>query len=189
MKYENVWNIYEDWLRNFITSKVDDVEDVNDILQEVSVKLYVSLLEEKEIRNPKNWLFQVTRNTISDFYRKKYLRKNTYEISSDLSEQTCICDLSDFVIKNYLPKKYADTLFLSEIEQLSQKEVAKTLGISLTATKSRILRGRKMFKELIEDCLNISYNKKGQAIDFELKNSCSLPNDIKEEMQRLNLVL
>ncbi|WP_422092232.1 hypothetical protein [Tenacibaculum ovolyticum] len=66
--------------------------------------------------------------------------------------------------------------------------MAEILNLSLTATKSRIQRGRKKLKELITNCIDISYNKKGQISDFQLKNNCELPQELKDEIKRINLM-
>lgn len=177
-------------LLNFIKTKIDDGHIAEDMLQEVSIKLFDNLNRKIEIKNYKTWLFQVTRNTISDYYRKNKehseLSINQPEINTNLS--ACVCDLSGFVIQTYLPEKYSKPLYLSDIEQKTQQEIAKMLDLSLTATKSRIQRGRKKLKELVSGCIDISYNNKGQVSDFQLKNNCELPQELKNEMERINLI-
>ncbi|WBX76021.1 sigma factor-like helix-turn-helix DNA-binding protein [Tenacibaculum ovolyticum] len=111
---------------------------------------------------------------------------NTSETS--INSSACVCDLSEFVIKNYLPEEYSTPLYLSDIEQKKQQEIAEILNLSLTATKSRIQRARKKLKELITNCIDISYNKKGQISDFQLKNNCELPQELKDEIKRINLM-
>ena len=49
---------------------------------------------------------------------------------------------------NALPEKYRLPLLLSELDGLPQKEVAKRLGLSLSAAKSRVQRGREQLKHL-----------------------------------------
>ncbi|PKH50579.1 hypothetical protein CXF68_07665 [Tenacibaculum sp. Bg11-29] len=190
MTFNEIWNKNKSHLLNFIKTKIDTKHVAEDILQEVSLKLYDNLTKKTVIKNYKNWLFQVTRNSIVDYYRKN--KKHT-EITVNTSETSinssaCVCDLSEFVIKNYLPEKYSTPLYLSDIEQKKQQEIAEILNLSLTATKSRIQRGRKKLKELITNCIDISYNKKGQISDFQLKNNCELPQELKDEIKRINLM-
>lgn len=186
--FQKIWDEHKSELTNFIKSKIDDPSLVDDILQEVSIKLFDNLERQTEIQNHKAWLYQVARNTIADHYRKN---KKTEPLSVDpeTSENpnVCFCDLSGFVIQTYLPKKYSEPLYLSDIEQKSQKEIAETLNLSLAATKSRIQRGRKKLKELIADCIDISYNNKGQITDFGLRKDCKLPPEILAEIKKLNL--
>jgi RNA polymerase sigma-70 factor (ECF subfamily) len=190
MTFNKIWNKHKGHLLNFIKTKIDDEHIAEDILQEVSIKLLDNLKRKTEIKDHKTWLFQVTRNTITDYYRKNKqhskLSINQSEINTNSS--ACVCDLSGFVIQTYLPEKYSRPLYLSDIEQIPQQEIAEMLDLSLTATKSRIQRGRKKLKELVSDCIDISYNNKGQVSDFQLKNNCELPQELKNEMERINLI-
>ncbi len=191
MSFNNTWNLHKDHLLNFIKTKVDDKSVTEDILQEVSIKLLGSIDRNIEIKNYKNWLFQVTRNTVADYYRKskEQVELLTEEIESVLEPSSCVCDLSGFVIQNYLPEKYSKPLYLSDIEQIPQQDIANMLQLSLTATKSRIQRGRQKLKELVTDCIDLSYNTKGQIVNFHIKSNCDLPQELKMEMERLNIMV
>lgn len=192
MTFNKIWNEHKDYLSNFISTKLNDQHQVEDILQEVSIKLLDNLNRKTEIKNHKTWLFQVTRNTIADYYRK---HKKEVELATDSSEtitnstvDACVCDLSSFVIQTYLPEKYSQALYLSDIERKPQQEIAKMLNLSLSATKSRIQRGRIKLKELVGDCIDVFYNNKGQIVDFQLKKGCELPKELKAEMEKINLI-
>src|SRR5437588_536499 len=50
-----------------------------------------------------------------------------------------------------LPSPYREAITLTELEGLSQKQAAEILGISLTAMKSRVVRGRDRLGRLVED--------------------------------------
>jgi RNA polymerase sigma-70 factor (ECF subfamily) len=189
MIFNEIWDKHKSHLLNFIKTKISDEHIADDILQEVSIKLHDNLSRKKEIRNYKNWLFQVARNTIIDYYRKnkKHTEITINEVETSPDTSACVCDLSTFIIKNYLPKEYSKALYLSDIEQKPQQEIAKILNLSLPATKSRIQRARKKLKNVVSDCMDVSLNKKGQISDFELKNNCEIPQELKDEMKRINL--
>ena len=191
MKFNEIWNKNKGHLLSFIKTKIDNEHIAKDILQEVSIKLLDNLNRKTIIKNDKTWLFQVTRNTVADYYRKnkKHSKLSINQSEINTNSNTCVCDLSGFVIQTYLPEKFSKPLYLSDIEQKPQQEIAKMLNLSLTATKSRIHRGRKKLKELVIECIDISYNNKGQVSDFQLKNNCELPQELKTEMERINLVL
>ncbi|WP_024771066.1 sigma-70 family RNA polymerase sigma factor [Aquimarina macrocephali] len=193
MQFESIWEEYKKPLLNFIKTKIGDKDIGEDILQDVGIKLYTALRKSEKINNHKSWLFQVTRNTIADYYRKNKIPTTIIEYQPEIPETSipnvCVCDLSGFVIQNYVPQQYGEALYLSDIEQKPQKEISKILDLSLTATKSRIQRGRKKLKELVTDCVDISYNKKGQITGFLLKNDCELPPELITEIEKINLIL
>ncbi|MEX1192166.1 MAG: sigma factor [Brumimicrobium sp.] len=189
--FNQIWNEYSSHLLNFIKGKMESIDDAEDILQEVAIK-FQQALRFQEIDKPKPWLFQVARNTIADFYRsqpKKSSIANTEacEVMNHEMSDPCVCELTPFVIENYLPEKYGLLLRMSDIENIPQKEIAQKMNLSLTATKTRIQRARKLLKEQVEDCVQIRYKTNGSIGDFNLKNGCELPPELLQEMSRLNL--
>lgn len=66
-----------------------------------------------------------------------------------------------------LPEVYREAVQLSEIEGLSQQEVADRLGLSLSAVKSRVQRGRKMLKEILGQCCTYQLDHQGRVIDLD----------------------
>lgn len=191
MEFNKIWNQHKGHLQNFIKTKVSNDDIAKDILQEVGIKLFDNINRKTEIANYKSWLFQVSRNTIFDYYREleKQSRLSKIDPETNTESAACVCDLSGFVIQHYLPEKYSKPLYLSDIEKKSQQEIAEQLNVSLSATKSRILRARIQLKELISGCIDISHNNKGEIIDFQVKNNCELPQELKTEMERINLIL
>lgn len=102
---------------------------------------------------------------------------HTSELKLDVVEEEEIVvyrEAAEFVkpLLELLPKKYAEPLELSDIEGLKQQEVAEKLGLSLTATKSRVQRGRKLLKEQITECVHVEVDATGQLTAFEVKGSC-----------------
>jgi len=192
MGFNEIWNIHQKQLLSFIKTKIDNTAIADDILQDVGIKLHDNILRKTRITNYRNWLFQVTRNTISDYYRKTNsgtivpLNELITEVDTTSS---CVCDLTGFVIQTYLPEKYGKPLYLSDIEKRPQQEIAKLLGLSITATKSRIGRARKKLKELISSCVDVLQNESGQVVEFQLKEACELPVELRNEIERLNLIL
>lgn len=191
MNFTAIWDKHKSYLFNFIKKRVNSAEDGEDILHEVALKFHIAL-NEKEIQNHKAWLFQVARNTIVDYYRT--VSKNPESTQTEISDtreshanNTCVCDLTGFVIQHYLPEKYSKALFMADIENIPQKEIANTLNLSHSAAKSRIQRARKLLKERVENCLDITFKSDGSVSDFKLKNECVLPTELVQEIERLNI--
>ncbi|RDZ06409.1 hypothetical protein C3744_28710 [Priestia megaterium] len=62
--------------------------------------------------------------------------------------------------------KYLEALELYEFQRLSQKELSEKLGISYSGAKSRVQRGRKKLKHLLEGCCHIESDRYGNIVDF-----------------------
>ena len=74
---------------------------------------------------------------------------------------------------NALPERYRVPLLLSELEGLPQKEVAKRLGLSLSAAKSRVQRGRERLKDIFSECCRFEIDGRGSVMGYQpRKDGC-----------------
>ena len=85
-------NKYGEKLMTFIKPKVRSAEDAEDILQEVWFQLS-NLTNISDIVNISSWLFSVTRNKITDNYRKKKTKNIEDYTYEDESETLIIKDI------------------------------------------------------------------------------------------------
>ncbi|SFG44063.1 RNA polymerase sigma factor SigZ [Pontibacter chinhatensis] len=170
---------YEAQLRGFVLKRVQDKAETDDILQQLYLKLYKNCEQLQGVHNLKAWLFQITRNTVHDFFRENSRRQPLAEEAElpepeDLSEQNRqeVEALVEPLI-NLLPTEYAEALRLSELEGVSQKEIAERLGISYSGAKSRVQRGREKLKQLFLECCHLELSHNGQVLGAEVKASCA----------------
>ena len=66
---EEIWQEYHHKMLAFIQKRVSDKSVAEDILQEVFVKALTKIDTINESSKIQNWLYQITRNTIIDYYR------------------------------------------------------------------------------------------------------------------------
>jgi RNA polymerase sigma-70 factor (ECF subfamily) len=69
-----------------------------------------------------------------------------------------------------LPETYRVPLELSELEDMPMPKIALRLGLSLTAVKSRVQRGRQMLKKKLQDCCRFEFDLQGKVIGWERRN-------------------
>lgn len=171
---EYIWQTYHKQLLSFIQKRVSDSSIADDILQEVFIKIHTRIDTLHENKKIKAWLFQITRNTIIDYYRKANPLDENLEKLNDLEDENDSVALQDIqscivpMIKS-LPKNYRDALFMTELNGLSQKELAEKLQISYSAAKSRVQRGRSLLKDALSNCCSFEHDSKGRLIDYEKK--------------------
>lgn len=170
---EKIWHEYHKKLTAFIRSKVAE-DAVDDLLQDVFMKIHVSINSLKDGSKLDSWLYQVTRNAITDYYRSK---RTTEELPDWIEqpqaeeEETIRRELSSCLepMINELPDKYRNAIQMSEMENKTQKEVAAQEGISLSGAKSRAQRGRALLKAMLHDCCLFEVNKHNQVVSYEKK--------------------
>ncbi len=174
---ENIWHEYHKKLAAFIRSKVSE-DVVDDLLQDVFMKIHVQINSLKEGDKLESWLYQITRNTVIDYYRSKrtmvelpdWIEQPEPEEEDVIKQELALC--LEPMVKE-LPDKYRKAIQLSEIESKPQKEVADLEGISLSGAKSRVQRGRALLKSMLNDCCLFEINKDNQVISYEKKEqSC-----------------
>lgn len=139
-----IWNLYAIDVERFILSKVQDECVSKDLLQEVFLRVHVNKHRLKESDKVKSWLFSIARNIVVDYYRKKRVLQVVDQM--EVTEEPLINQVHTEVeclkgIINVLPPKYKVAVQMADLEGKKQQEIADSLGISLPAVKSRILRG------------------------------------------------
>ena len=175
---EQIWKDYHGRLHSFIRGRVHDTSEADDILQEVFVRIQSRIGTLKEERKLQSWLYQITRHAIIDHYRSvkksdglpEQFAAPEKDAVETARKEIAGCLLP--IIQN-LPHHYRESLFLSEIEGLSQKEVATQQGLTLSGAKARVQRGRAMVKKLLLDCCRFEFDHRGTVTDYERKGeSC-----------------
>lgn len=171
-----IWLELNDYLHHFVKKKVGDSDAVNDIVQEVYLKIQTSLhlLKNEEKLIP--WVFAITRNAITDHFRSNSKKVDAGIMPQMVADQNPVQDetgkFSQCIIPmiNTLPGKYKEALEMSEIESISQKEIAERLSISYSAVKSRVQRGREKLKDVLLQCCEIKTDKYGNIIEYHERN-------------------
>lgn len=167
-----IWKEYHDQLLDFIRKRVKDRSDADDILQEVFMKILSKIDTLKESDKLKNWLFQVTRNTITDHYRQlqkdKKLEEPLFFAEENHDENTSMKAAESWIglYIDGLPEKYRDAVIMSELKGQSISEIACNLDITYTNARARVHRGRQALKKNLTDCCTFHVDVYGNIIDY-----------------------
>ena len=177
MNFHDIWTGYRSKLQLFLHSRVSDPVEVDDLLQNIMIKIYEHQHTLKSESSVRSWLFQVANNAIIDYYRKK---GRIHELSADdlwyekaqLDVKTGLADcVKPFIAA--LPGDSARLLTEIDINGRSQKEYADELGVSYSTLKSRVQKSRSQLRDLFTSCCHFSLSHQGNVIDYEPKEeSC-----------------
>jgi RNA polymerase sigma-70 factor (ECF subfamily) len=162
-------------LRAFIRARVPDDVTADDLTQETLLKVYRSRASLRDDDRLEAWLYRIARRTLIDYYRK---RCPSEELPASLKSESedevgAIRDavlVSTIRFMEELPDPYRVPLQLSELEGMPMAQIAHRLGLSLTAVKSRIRRGRQMLKRKLQDCCHFEFDQHGKVIGWERRN-------------------
>lgn len=153
---------YQERVRNLIFSIFNDSQLVDDLSQEVFVKVYEALPNFRFQSSFYTWLYRITVNKSRDEIRKKKVKKifafgmfdNDDYYSSNPALQVSFepDDTRELIDKalQKLPEKYKMPVILKDIDGLSYEEIADVLDCEVGTVKSRLSRGRMMLKDLLK---------------------------------------
>src|SRR5687768_14277295 len=149
------WNNVQSELKGFVYKRVKDKALTEDIVHDVFLKVQAKILQVKESDKLFGWIYQITRNTITDHFRKNSKSINPKDIdweSSPPNFNDCVTSAINELIPT-LPDKYRIPLEMTELQNMSQIEVAEKLGLNYTTAKARVQRARRMLKERLDEIL------------------------------------
>ncbi|ATL49793.1 RNA polymerase subunit sigma-24 [Chitinophaga caeni] len=145
-------------LLQFIQKRVDNMADAEDILQDVFFQFTQYLRLGSQVESITGWLFAVTRNKITDWFRKKKERSFSDEqvVKEDGEDALSLADIlpdmqaetdaplirkiiSEAIMEavEQLPEEQRYVFIQHEIEGRSFKELAEETGVSVNTLLSR----------------------------------------------------
>jgi RNA polymerase sigma-70 factor (ECF subfamily) len=165
---------------NLILSMLGDTSDAADGTQEVFLKAFRGIRGFRHGSSLKTWLYRIAIREALNHKRwfKRHLQK-TVSIDAELEEGREHLEIEDLcatpfeqlaaremqlVVQRALhcvPHVFRVAVILRDLEGFSYEEVAEILECSIGTVKSRILRGRRALKEILQPLLSEQESRPG----------------------------
>ena len=126
------WSFFENELKGFVLKRVKDKALSEDIVHDVFIKVQSKIGQLQEPQKAIGWIYQITRSMIVDHFRRQSKYIGVAELNWDddaLNFNECVENTLRKLLLA-LPLKYREGLQLAELENLSQIEMARRLGVS-----------------------------------------------------------
>jgi RNA polymerase sigma-70 factor (ECF subfamily) len=187
-----IWQQVHDGLRAFIARRVANEAEADDILQEVFLRMHRKLASVKDPRRLTAWVYQITRHAIIDHYRSPARTRETAAgLAADL-EDTFPSAAPSFEDAGRLHRElagclrpmierlspdYRQAVTLVELDGLTQQAAAKQMKLSVSGMKSRVQRGRRQLRAMLDDCCAIELDRRRGVADYRVRDAGDNPCD------------
>ncbi len=144
-----------------IRTLVRNSPEAEDLVQEVLLKVWLRLSTFRSESSFRTWVTQIATNEALQLFRRERCRRIT-PVRHDFDTMTSLSE-SPFQLlarrekiqltRNTiakLPAKYRQVLVLRDFEELSEKEAAHSIDVSVPAVKTRLRRARQMLQAKIQ---------------------------------------
>lgn len=156
---------YEDKLRRYVR-RISGVssESVEDIVQELFMKVYINLNSYDPNKSFSSWIYRIAHNETINYWRKN---KRKSEMVVSLESDSALGNISDgrdtgeevygkinggvvLSALEDLDEKYRNAVMMKYAEEASYREISEKLDIPIGTVGTLISRGKKMLREHLE---------------------------------------
>lgn len=163
-------DLYDKTYKNvlkYVVCNCSNVEDINDIIQNIYMEVLKKIQNEVVFNNESAYIMGIAKNKVNEYYRHKYkvkiislfAKKDDEEFNIDIPDSF---DLELDYIKNedinfiweFLKKKkniIFKVFYLYYYEEISIKDISKTLNISQSNIKHYLYRTINELKEVMKE--------------------------------------
>ena len=152
--------LYRSGLILYVNTITNNIFDAEDVVQDVFVKLCLKKPRYRDRAGFKTWLYTIARNMALDFLRKEKARpqladideedllQEEFNVEDSLLQKETQKELGDAL--HALRPEYAQVLFLTYYEGLSNKQTAKIMKRSVHSVETLNHRARNALKLLLQ---------------------------------------
>jgi RNA polymerase sigma-70 factor (ECF subfamily) len=173
---------YHGSVYNLVYGILSDRADAADVTQDVFLQAFRGIQGFRQGSSLKTWLYRISvRQALN--HRRWSWRHHRRQVSIDSDEerngsmfelkdgeatpfeQCAMREMQETVRKGLadVPTLFRSAVILRDLEGLSYEEIAEVLEVSVGTVKSRILRGRRMLKEILDPILHANLPRRAVA--------------------------
>lgn len=159
---------YEDKIQRYSRKFLSDQEDINDVLQDIFIKVYKNIQSFDAKRKFSSWLYRIAHNELINALKKR--KKNPlplfdldiffpqyFHSNNSFNQQMERQGIREIIDKclDKLELKYREPIILYYFEELSYKEISDVMQIPISTIGIRIKRAKETMRQI---CKKLGYN-------------------------------
>ena len=158
-RFEEIFLPYLDAAYNLARWIIRHDQDAQDVVQDAYVRAFKGFQRFRDGGNSKAWFLMIVRNTAYTVLNRRATKKNLIPYQEERHANIISIDDPDNELrtearKEYLqralerlPLEFREVIVFYELEGLSYKDLASTLGIPVGTVMSRLSRARRRLRE------------------------------------------
>ena len=151
------------WLKGLVYSIVQNTDDIDDVLQDICVRVISKIESLRQPERFRPWLAILARRQALRHRQQKAQKQLPLSVElADLECNSKSTQLLDNIEQKeqyqlilsavkYLPEKYRQVFILEHINDLTYRQIAEILDVPVTTVQIRLVRARRMLNNLITD--------------------------------------
>lgn len=147
--FDGLYNYYYPRLHTFIRGFLKTEDDIDDIIQDVFIKLWENRNKINNVETFNSWIFTVTKNAVITLFREK-IKQNSFEsrvreiVVKNGNYLDSTVEYNEIrekveVIINQMPEKRRLIFKLSREQGFSNREIAEQLEISIKTVEDHMM--------------------------------------------------
>lgn len=182
------WQELDGSLRAFIARRVRNQADVDDLVQRVLLQIVKGLATLRDAGRLHAWVYSTARHVIVDYYRSAGSRRKfaagdgaalesaeagAPHVPFEEDEGTALRELAGCLapMLSQLPPAHQEAVRMVDLQGVTQQEAADLVGVSLSGMKSRVQRGRRQLRAVLEECCRIDIDRRGSISSYAARRS------------------
>ena len=144
------------WLKGLVYSIVQNADDIDDVLQDICVRVISKIDSLRQPERFRPWLAVLARRRALRYRQQKAQRlrfldeeladlkcdEKAAELLENIEQKEQYQQIMDAI--NSLPDKYRQVFVLEHIDDLTYRQIAEILDIPVTTVQVRLVRARQM---------------------------------------------
>jgi RNA polymerase sigma-70 factor (ECF subfamily) len=181
-----LWSRFAGELHGWLRARIRPPELADDLLQETFVRICRGLPRLREPERLSPWVYRVTRAVLVDHLRRQHPEQplgDSDQPAADSAESVSDADsLNELVggwLREYLailPPAYREAVELTEVDGITQVDLARRSGLTSSGSKSRVQRGRALLRKALLDCCDLDVDRRGNIVGYRRRPECCGPS-------------
>jgi RNA polymerase sigma-70 factor (ECF subfamily) len=163
------WKAHAAELRGWLRHRLGNTALADDLLQDLFLKALRQGDRFCALTNARAWLFEVARNLVADHLRVAHHMVDLPEDLAAKPDDVATVDALTGCLPRVLSELNAEdreAITLCDLQGIAQADYAKTIGLSLSAAKSRVQRARVRLRAQMSTACQVQIDATGRVSDF-----------------------